>query len=63
MPTSSEDIAAIFAKDPLTLTKDDLSQVVEKFRAQRAQFAAGGVRAAKAPKEKSTDLDLDHIGL
>jgi hypothetical protein len=65
MTSSTEDIATIFARDPLTLTVDDLNRIVEKYRAARATFQAGGPKTPKATasKEKLTELDLDGLGI
>lgn len=48
------DIADIFARDPLKLTRDDISAVIKEFRAKRASFNLGNVKAGttKAPTEK-----------
>lgn len=38
---ASQDIAELFARDPLELSKQDLTVIVEKLRGQRVRFAAG----------------------
>ena len=69
--SSAEDIAAIFQRDPLSLTDQDLDAIVAKFRAQRAFFnsgapkseAEGKATAEKKPKVKLTALDLGDLGI
>lgn len=63
MTTSTDDIATIFARDPLTLTNDDISRIVERLRAARANFVAGGSKATKAAAPKIKEMDLDSLGL
>lgn len=62
------DIAELFRRDPLQLTKDDFTQIVAKFRESRHQFAAGNIKAGstkpQTEKQKSISslaqsLDLD----
>lgn len=55
------DIAALFAKDPLSLTKDDLSAIIAHYRAARAQFnlgekQAGAAKKLSGPKVEKLDL-------
>lgn len=38
---AQQDIAELFARDPLDLSKQDLTVIVEKLRGQRVRFAAG----------------------
>lgn len=65
MSDASADIATIFARDPLKLSKQDLDAIVAKFRAGRALFNAGpsAAKGPKAPKEKLKELDLGDIEL
>ncbi len=49
------EIAELFARDPLELTKDDITLIVKKLREQRAQFNLGNKVAGKA-KPKASDL-------
>lgn len=62
------DIAALFQKDPLSLTKDDISAIIAKYREARGNFNLGeksaGATKKVAPKEKGlkeTKLDLDDL--
>ncbi len=48
------DIALLFATDPLKLTRDDLTQIVAKFRENRALYISAGKSAAKATAEPKT---------
>lgn len=69
------DLADLFARDPLRLTKDDRAQIIAHFRANRAQFMAGlrttqvtkekKPREPKAPKEKVTPgtFNLDDLDI
>ncbi len=52
------DIAELFQRDPQDLTKDDISLIIEKFRASRHQFNLGNKMAGstKPPTEKQKKL-------
>lgn len=39
------DLATLFSRDPLLLTKDDLTLIVEEMRKSRHAFSLGNVRA------------------
>lgn len=55
------DIAELFARDPLKLTREDLTTIVAKFRESRGQFTLGNKMAGstkpKTEKQKAT-LDI-----
>ncbi len=59
------DIADLFQRDPLSMTKVDITEIIKYYRAASAQFAlgeksAGATKKMKAPagpKEKKLDLD------
>ena len=54
-------ISELFGLDPLALTLERVDRVVEKYRSQREQFAAG-VKPERAKRAKAPDptlLDLD----
>jgi hypothetical protein len=62
------DIAELFRRDPLQLTKDDFTLIVAKFRESRGQFSAGNLKAGstkpvtekqKAISSLAQSLDLD----
>ena len=55
------DIQTLFNEDPLKLTRNDYKEIVEYYRAARAQFALGDKKAGKAPKAKNGSVDLDAI--
>lgn len=52
------DIAELFARDPLKLTKADLTAIVTRFRESRGQFTLGNKMAGstkpKTEKQKAT---------
>lgn len=57
------DIAELFARDPLKLTKDDIEKIVTYYRSCRAQFNLGNLQAGSAkpkkePKAAAPGLDL-----
>lgn len=39
------DLSALFARNPLDLTKDDIRTMIETFRKSRHQFNLGNVKA------------------
>jgi len=47
------DLARLFAADPLTLTKDDISKMVSELRTNRHKFNSGDKNAGKSPTSKS----------
>lgn len=59
------DIAAMFARDPAKLTKDDVTAIVEKLRSMRHVFnsgisGAGNIKKIAAPvKSKSEGVEFD----
>lgn len=50
------DIAELMRRDPLLLTRDDLTEIVNEMRKSRHQFNAGNAKAGsmkpKTPKQK-----------
>lgn len=65
MSETARDIQEIFATDPLNLTKNDISTVVEYFRKSRGQFNLGNMKAgatnATAKKKQSAIAELDKL--
>ena len=60
------DIAELFDRDPLNLTKQDLMKIIESLRAQRANWnlgvkGAGSMKPKKKPVEKATAADIDDL--
>ena len=51
------DLAALFARDPLSLTQADISTIVDEMRKSRHAFNAGNMKAGstkpKTEKQKS----------
>jgi hypothetical protein len=60
------DLAELFSRDPLKLTKADVGVIVERLRASRKQFNEGVKGAGKVPnaaKAAQAALDLKELGL
>lgn len=62
------DIAELFSTDPLSLTKDNITEIITAYRKARAQFDLGakGAGSTKKVKEKGpkiTDINLAELGL
>jgi len=63
------DIARLFAEDPLSLTKENIDEIIAYYREARKNFnngekAAGSTKKMKAeagPKAKVEKLDLDKL--
>lgn len=63
------DIAKLFAEDPLSLTRENIDDIIGYYRTARANFntgekAAGStkkLKEASAPGAKVTTLDLDKL--
>lgn len=61
------DINALFDKNPLEFTKEDISEIIAYMREARTKFnqgakSAGSEKIAKPPKEVKP-LDLSSLGL
>lgn len=48
------DIARLFQEDPLKLTNEDITTIIERYRLARAQFNLGDKTAGKTKKVKET---------
>lgn len=53
------DLSTLFARNPLDLTRDDITTIIGGFRKSRHQFNLGNVRAGstKPPTEKQKKLN------
>lgn len=53
------DLSTLFARNPLDLTRDDITTIIEGFRKSRHQFTLGNVKAGstKPPTEKQKKLN------
>ena len=59
------DLADLFSRDPMSLTKEDIDAIIARYRAARAQFLEGA-KAAGATKKlapKGPKTSLDDLGL
>lgn len=64
MPEVAETpIAELFARDPMKLSDQDLSTIIEKLRASRAQFVGGSMVAGKPEAKKSTSQKAGEAAL
>lgn len=70
MTEPETDIAELFARDPLELSKQDLTRLVTKFREMRGQYVLGNAMAgstkpksakAKATMDLASKLDLSDL--
>lgn len=61
------DIATLFARDPLSLTRDDISTIVAEFRKSRHQFTLGDMKAGSTkpltPKQKEVKSLADKLNI
>lgn len=46
------DIAELFARDPLSLTHEDIDSIIERMRQARTQFNLGNIRAGSTKPSK-----------
>lgn len=55
------DISELFAKDPLSLTREDRTSIITYYRENRQRFITGQkvLKAEKAPKAKAAAIDID----
>lgn len=49
------DIAELFSRDPLKLTKEDIGEIISYYRQKRAQFNLGDKTAGSTKKMKTAD--------
>lgn len=63
------DIADLFARDPLSLTKENIDSIIGHYREARQKYLLGDGKAGATPKPKKADkpaptnLSLDDLGL
>lgn len=52
------DLSQLFARNPLDLTRDDITSLIEAFRKSRHQFSLGNTKAGstKPPTEKQKKI-------
>lgn len=57
------DLQRLFDLDPLSLTTDQITEIITGFRAARANFnlTGAGPKKAKAASEKVDKIDLDDL--
>ncbi len=53
---SETPISELFARDPLSLSKQDLDTIIAKLREQRHKFVAGNLSAGKPASKKSASV-------
>lgn len=56
----TQTISELFARDPFTLTKEDIDKMIEYYRDRRKDFVLGGKASPKIEKPK---VDLNDLGL
>lgn len=62
------EISDLFARDPLSLTREDIDALIKRYREARAQFNlgvknAGATKKVKEVGPKITEINLDELGL
>ena len=61
------DLAELFARDPLNLTKDDIKSIIEEMRKSRHAFNAGNAKAGSTKplteKQKSIVALADKMNI
>lgn len=55
---SDNTLAELFARDPHSLTDQDIDTVIEHYREARKTFVKGGQKAAPKPDTSLADLGL-----
>jgi len=51
------DITELFQRDPLSLTTEDIDQIIARYREARTQFNMGNVKAGKLDNKTSMALE------
>ena len=59
MTHETTDIATLFARNPLQLTRTDIDAIIAKIREQRTQFNLGAKLAGKMEKPKAIEGKID----
>lgn len=61
------DISELFSRDPLSLTKPEITEIIQHFRKCRAQFNLGAMSAGstkpKSEKAKAADKLTESLNL
>jgi hypothetical protein len=69
---SEDSLSELFSRDPEGFTKQDRTQIIMAYRAQRARFEAAQAQGAKPPKQPkaqapsaaaASQLDMEDLGL
>lgn len=55
------DIALLFARDPLDLSKQDIEEIVNKMRASRHAFNLGNAKAGSTKPKTQKQKDADEL--
>jgi len=55
------DLQELFSRDPLSLTKDDITEIVKQYRAMRHSFSAGNIKAGSAKPKTEKQKEVDKI--
>jgi len=62
-----DDITTLFERNPLSLTKEDISKMIEHYREARARFLIGDKKAGKTPaakpEKKPVNINLSDLDL
>lgn len=55
------DVAELFARDPLSLTEEDLTTIVEEMRKSRAAFNLGNLKAGSTKPKTEKQKKLSEL--
>lgn len=55
------DIVELFARDPLSLTEDDLTHIIAEMRKSRAAFNLGNVKAGSTKPKTAKQKQLSDL--
>lgn len=55
------DISELFARDPLSLTRSDVSAIVARYREARGQFIAGNMKAGSAKPKTAKQAQAESL--
>jgi hypothetical protein len=61
MESHMPDIATLFARDPLTLTQPDITEIVNEMRKSRGAFNAGNMKAGSTKPKTAKQKEISGL--
>lgn len=59
--TENIDVTELFSRDPLSLTDEDIDNIIKVMREKRVTFKAGPATSAAAPKKTAKETAVSNL--